>query len=47
MAASGNENVDIVHALIEAGADVHSQDKVYKLYTGQPVATLHNDSVIL
>ena len=28
MAASGKDNVDMVHALIEAHADVHSQDKV-------------------
>ena len=39
MTASFDGHVDVVRVLIEAHADVHSQDKVW--YTGQPAYRLH------
>ena len=45
MTASFSGHVDVVRVLIEAHADVHSQDKVW--YTGQPVHRLCDDSALL
>ena len=45
MDASFYGHVDVVRVLIEAHADVHSQDKVW--YTGQPVHRLCDDSALL
>ena len=44
MAASFFGHVDVVCVLIEAHADVHSQNKVW--YTGQPAHRLCNDSAL-
>ena len=44
IAASFNGHVDVVRVLIEAHADVHSQDKVW--YTGQPAHRLCVDRIL-
>ena len=44
MTASFYGHVAVVRVLIEAHADIHSQDKVW--YTGQPVHRLCDDSVL-
>ena len=44
MEASFSGHVAVVRVLIEAHADVHSQDKV--LYTGQPAHRLCDDSAL-
>ena len=44
MTASFDGHVDVVRVLIEAHADIHSQDKVW--CTGQPAHRLCYDSVL-
>ena len=44
MTASFNGHVAVVRVLIEAHADIHSQEEVW--YTGQPVHRLCDDSAL-
>ena len=44
MTASFHGRVAVVRVLIEAHADIHSQDKVW--YTGQPAHRLCDDSAL-